>query len=245
MAYEKTTLQLLGVTAGADLSAKQYYAVNLSADTTVALANAAGEVIHGVLQNVPTSGQSADVCCSGITKVAAGGTIAYGDKLCCDANGKFVAATKNSDYVLGICVDSASSGEIGSMLITHQGFGAVNQPSTIWNHQIPLAKLANGDIVTTFTPGFSGTIVGFGAIVSDPATTGSKAATLNLEIGTTNLTGGSLALTSANMTPLGAVVAATAITAANTFTATDTISIEASSVTAFVEGEINLYVVIQ
>jgi hypothetical protein len=62
-------------------------------------------------------------------------------------------------------------------------------------------------------------------------------ASLNLEINAVNLTGGVISLTSANCTPLGAVIAGTAITANNTFGATDTISVEASSVTAFVEGE--------
>jgi hypothetical protein len=245
MAYEKTTLQLLGVTAGADLSAKQYYAVNLTNATSVGLANVAGEEIHGVLQGVPTSGQAADVCCSGITKVAAGGTIAVGDKLCTDANGKFVAATSNNDYVLGICVVGAASGEIGSMVITHTGKGSLFTPSTIWTHQVLLASIADGDVVTSFVPGFAGKIVGFGVNVSAAVTTGSKATTLNLEIGTTNLTGGVLALTSANMTPLGKTLASTAITAANVFTATDAISIEASSTTAFVEGAVNIYVVMQ
>mgnify|MGYP001602698178 CR=1 FL=1 len=101
---------------------------------------------------------------------------------------------------------------------------------------ITLANVANGDVLTTFTPGFAGRIESIAFAVTTAVTTGAKATTLNLEIGTTNLTGGSLALTSANCTPLGAVVAATAVTAANTFTATDTISVEAASTTAFVEG---------
>lgn len=93
-----------------------------------------------------------------------------------------------------------------------------------------------GDVVTTFTPGFAGTIEAIDFIVGTPVTTAAKAASLNVEIGTTNTTGGVVALTSANCTPLGAEVAGSAITAANTFTATDTISVEAASVTAFAEG---------
>jgi len=108
-----------------------------------------------------------------------------------------------------------------------------------------LATIADGDLVSGITPGFAGKIVAFYAVVTAAATTAAKASTLNLEIGTTNLTGGSLALTSANMTPLGATVAASAITAANVFTATDTISIEAASTTAFVEGSINLVIVMR
>jgi hypothetical protein len=109
----------------------------------------------------------------------------------------------------------------------------------------PLASMANGDLLTTFTPGFAGKIVKWWAEVVVPATTADKLATLNLEIGTTNLTGGALALTSANCTPMGNVVAASAITAANEFTETDTISIEAASVTAFAEGTVNLVMVLE
>ena len=101
---------------------------------------------------------------------------------------------------------------------------------------ITLAKLANGDVVTTYTPGFHGRIKALDFVVHDPVTTGAKAATLNAEIGTTNLTGGTVALTSANCTPLGAIVAGAAITGAAAFKDTDTISIEASSVTTFIEG---------
>lgn len=102
---------------------------------------------------------------------------------------------------------------------------------------ISLANVTAADVLTVFTPGFAGKIVSLDFAVGTPVTTAAKAATLNVEIGTTNLTGGTVALTSANCTPLGAVVAGAAITAANSFTATDTISIEAASVTAFAEGD--------
>jgi len=108
---------------------------------------------------------------------------------------------------------------------------------------LKLAKIANGDIVTNFHAPCTGELVSMSAIVTDPATTASKLSTLNLEIGTTNADGGALDLTSANMTPLGAVVDASAITGHNSFAAGDHISVEASSTTAFVEGEIELVIV--
>jgi hypothetical protein len=102
---------------------------------------------------------------------------------------------------------------------------------------ITLAQITGaGDVLTNFTPGFAGKILRVAFAVSTVVTTAAKAVTLNLEIGTTNVTGGAVALTSANCTPLGAVVAGSAITAANAFTASDTISVEAASVTAFSEG---------
>lgn len=111
---------------------------------------------------------------------------------------------------------------------------------------VNLASIAaNGDILTNYTPGYKFKILSVDFRVCKAATTAAKAATLNLEIGTTNLTGGVVALTSANCTPAGAAVAGTAVTAANTGTDTDTISVEAASVTAFVEGDGWLLVKIQ
>lgn len=108
-----------------------------------------------------------------------------------------------------------------------------------------LADIAAGDIVSKFTPGFGGRIKSFQAVVLKAATTAAKAATITPQINPAGgadvaVTGGALALTSANMTPGGAVVAAAAITGANTFGAGDSISLKASSVTAFVEGRVLL-----
>lgn len=101
---------------------------------------------------------------------------------------------------------------------------------------VTLANVANGDVLTAYTPGYKFKILSAAFAVTTAATTADKLTTLNIEIGTTNVTGGEIALTSANCTPLGAVVAGAAITAANTGSASATISIEASSTTAFAEG---------
>lgn len=102
---------------------------------------------------------------------------------------------------------------------------------------ITLAELANGDVVTTYTPGFNGRVKALDFVTHDPVTTGAKLSTLNAEIGTTNITGGTVALTSAACTPLGKIVAGAAITALAGFKDTDTISIEAASTTTFIEGD--------
>ncbi|MER8380709.1 hypothetical protein [Mesorhizobium sp. M1399] len=95
---------------------------------------------------------------------------------------------------------------------------------------------AAGDVLTNYVPGYAFKIEKFDFRVSKPATTAAKLASLNMEIGTVDLTGGVIALTSANCTPAGAAVAGTAITAANVGTALSSFSVEASAVTAFVEG---------
>lgn len=123
--------------------------------------------------------------------------------------------------------------------------GGEQAPSVITLHVDLAAIVGAGDIATNWVPGFAGEIVSIAALVTEAATTAAKAVTLNVEINATNVTGGVLTLTSANVTPLGAVIAATAITAANVFDANDTISFEAPAVTAFVEGEIDILITVK
>lgn len=108
----------------------------------------------------------------------------------------------------------------------------------VYRKRLDLASITAVADLDTFTPGFVGRVQAVQAIVITPVTTAGKAVTLNLEIGTTNLTGGAIALTSANCTPAGAVIAGTAVTAANTFDADDVLTLEPSSITAFTEGAV-------
>lgn len=107
---------------------------------------------------------------------------------------------------------------------------------------ITLSSLADADIVTTFTPGFHGRVKALSFVTNVVASTASKLSTLNLEIGTTNLTGGAIALTTASCDTMGEITASAAITAAAAFTDTDTISVEASSTTSFIEGDGSLLI---
>ena len=165
--------------------------------------------------------------------VTASAAVSRGAKLYNTASGKVDDASAGGSFSGLVALEAATAdGDIiEAALVNNSGAGKMFVPFFI-----NLATLADGDVLTTFTPGFSGKITSVDFRVHAAATTGSKAATLNLEIGTTNLTGGVVALTSANCTPAGAAVAGSAVTAANVFGPTDTISIEASSVTAFVEG---------
>lgn len=111
---------------------------------------------------------------------------------------------------------------------------------------INLASITGaGDVLTNYIPGHAFKILSVDWRQMIPVTTAAKLATLNLEIGTTDLTGGTVALTSATCTPMGVAVAGAAITGANVGTATDSISIEASAVTAFAEGTGTLLIEIQ
>lgn len=110
---------------------------------------------------------------------------------------------------------------------------------------VGLSGITAADIVTTYTPGFAFKILKLDFVTIVAATTAAKAASVTAKIGSTATTGGVVALTSANCTPKGNVVAGSAITAANVGTSTDTISLTASSVTAFVEGSGEFLLVLQ
>lgn len=109
-----------------------------------------------------------------------------------------------------------------------------------------LAEIAgNGDVLTTYTPGYKFKILSVDFAVCKAVTTAAKRADLNIEIGTTDLTGGVVSITSAAATPAGVVIAGSAVTAANTGSSSATISVEASNVTAHAEGSGWLLVKIQ
>jgi len=95
----------------------------------------------------------------------------------------------------------------------------------------------NIDVVTAFRPGVDGMIEDLSFTVTQPVTTAAKLATLAPTINAVAVTGGAVALTSANATPLGKVLQGSAITALNTISRSDTLSIKATGVTAFVEGQ--------
>lgn len=109
-------------------------------------------------------------------------------------------------------------------------------PQFMYSINIPsLAALANAQSYK-FTPGIAGRLLKTQFMVSTAVTTAAKAATLTPKIATVAPTGGVISLTSANCTPIGAEVDGTAITAGNTFTAAQQLSVDVSGVTAFVEG---------
>lgn len=111
---------------------------------------------------------------------------------------------------------------------------------------INLASITGSqDVVTEIRPGIEGYIEAVEWVQNIPVTTAAKLATLNLEIDTTNLTGGTVALTSAACTPMGARIAGAAITANNRLTRDSKLSVEASGVTAFAEGSGTLMIYVR
>jgi hypothetical protein len=224
--------------ASADLTGKMFYVVKLIS-TGLAVCGA-GEQGIGILQDKPLTGENGSFCYAGRSVAILGGTVTPGAPLASDASGKLIVAVGNA-AVIAIAAEGGALNEYRSVYVISRAFGN----RLILSIPIKLAKItAAMDVVTNIVPGFLGTILKTFFVVSDPVVTAAKLLTLNLEINTVDVIGGSVALTSANCAPLGAKVDGAAITAANVFTATDTLSVEASAVTAFTEGEGVLHIVI-
>jgi hypothetical protein len=84
--------------AGANLSAKQFFAVKLSSGNVVLTAAETDETI-GILQNAPVQNDTADVLllnAGGTTKMIASGVISAGARVTVDTAGKAQAGTQTS-----------------------------------------------------------------------------------------------------------------------------------------------------
>jgi hypothetical protein len=103
MAREGEQIKLTGLKAGADLSAKQYHFVKLNASNQVIACNGVTDKPIGVLQNKPSaSGQAAEVCVIGETKISSDAALAAGDSIGPSADGQAAAYTA-ADTTKHIC----------------------------------------------------------------------------------------------------------------------------------------------
>ena len=110
--------------AGADLSAKQYHFVKLSAANTVNVCSAITDIPIGILQNKPGSGEAATVCLFGISKVSADGTLAAGNLIGTSADSQADAITAGTDttvYTMGQALEAAAAGDTVSMFLNPTG----------------------------------------------------------------------------------------------------------------------------
>lgn len=113
---------------------------------------------------------------------------------------------------------------------------------------IQLASMTTSaaDLITNYTPGYRFKVLAVDFVTTKLGTGSGASQVLNLEIGTTNLTGGVVTVTLASTDTLGEISAGTAVTAANVGAATDTLSVEvAASGTVFTAGEGVLLIKIQ
>jgi hypothetical protein len=118
---------------------------------------------------------------------------------------------------------------------------SAEQAQTVYDYRtfyVTLSTITAADVITDIPVDYDGEVVRLEVVVGNVAvTTASKAATLDVHINATAVTGATAALTSATMTPKGAKAFNGTATAAKKFTKNDTLSLVASSVTAFGEGD--------
>jgi hypothetical protein len=103
-----------------------------------------------------------------------------------------------------------------------------------------LSLVASGTPVARFSPGVAGYIDRMEEMVVSPAVTTAKLATFTPAISAVSVSGGVLATTSTSLATLGTRAAATTIVGSNRFTAGQEITINPTSVTTYVEGQILL-----
>lgn len=104
----------LSYQANADLSAKQYYFLELLSTEKVDVCNSASDLAFAVLQNKPKSGEAAQVRVApgSKTKVVSDGSgtaIAVGDYVGTSSTGKGIKKTADKDWVYGIAEDPSTA----------------------------------------------------------------------------------------------------------------------------------------
>lgn len=99
--------------AGESLTTSKYYIVQLDASGNIEIGEGATDLLVGVLQNKPASGEATLYRFAGTTKVVVAGAIAIGDWVTTDSAGKAVATTTDKDTVIGRALEaSANDGDI-------------------------------------------------------------------------------------------------------------------------------------
>jgi len=113
----------LSCKAEADMTAKQYYAVELTgAGLLVDIPDNAGDTVFGVIQNKPPIGGAVSVMIMGVTLWVSDGSgtaIAVGDVVGTNNVGKCVVKSANNAKVAGIALSaSTADGTIIDVLLT-------------------------------------------------------------------------------------------------------------------------------
>ena len=106
--------KMVSFTAGEDLSTKQFYPVKIHTNGTIKLA-ADTDAVVGILQEAGiTEGNVGGVMISGISKFRSNDTLTPGEVVMPGTSGMVTATTGKK--VIGIVLESANAGELGSIL---------------------------------------------------------------------------------------------------------------------------------
>lgn len=110
-----------GVKTGADLSTHQYKIVKFDGSGDIVVATTkASDLLLGIIQDNPPSGQACDVKCAGISKGIAGAAVTKGARLTTDGSGRAIAWS-TGEVQIGIALSAAAAaGDEISVLIQIQ-----------------------------------------------------------------------------------------------------------------------------
>ena len=116
--------QIPGLKAGADLSAKRYHFVYLTAVNTVTFCTNAADDPIGILQNAPASGEEAEVVSHGFSKLIVdgnAGAIAVMNMLHPDNLGKGIKTVTDLDRVGALALEASTTAgdEISVMAVLY------------------------------------------------------------------------------------------------------------------------------
>lgn len=106
MSFEQPGFKPAALNAAADLSAKQFLGVKVTADRAVNVVSASTDKSIGILQNKPLSGQEAEITHNGVSKAIAGAAVTVGVEVMFDTNGKVIAAT-TTNRAVGVALQAA------------------------------------------------------------------------------------------------------------------------------------------
>lgn len=124
MAVEGVQWGMHTMVANEDLSGKdtddrtyQDRFVKLVTGGKVELYDTVADKPFGVLQNRPKEGFPATISLGGVMKVRAGGTIAVGNAIGSDANGKAINQTTSGRYAIGIALEAGVANQMVQILV--------------------------------------------------------------------------------------------------------------------------------
>lgn len=243
------TEPVTSLVSAASMSGKQYYAIALDTNGKSALPTIRGQRSFGIQQDEPAANAVGKVQYEGESPAVGGGVIDEGDEVTVSATGKLIKATLGDDFVIGTAkTPCGADGRQFTLVIGKRKRGnRVVVPLGTW----ALSTLDNVNVLSLYQPGFTGEVrrLMAGVVVATGDASG-KQAVMKAAI---TPSGGSITdvtscvltidtdVAAADPDTLGKKIEGVASTAANTFTADDTISVSANNTTPFTSGSVNLF----
>lgn len=117
MALYSNDIQLT-FSAAEDLRQRQYHIMRLNAAGTVAVSSGGStqQLVGGVLQNKPNTGQAAAVTVAGEAKVYCGSAVTANNMVTANASGRAINAS-SGDWTVGMALEAGNSGEVIRVLL--------------------------------------------------------------------------------------------------------------------------------